>query len=150
VFQSLPGFNHSSHPDTTLAQDQGKFLIGHSQLLSNSSFSFHIHLRFNLSRRRNRLLVRAGSSAVTHSAGGLVFRAFPASIVVLLNVLPRAALVELLADVDVHFRRNRDLDDVAVGHGDLDGRVGVPEAVPGPLEPLVVQKFLKIRVSWVS
>ena len=72
-------------------------------------------------------------------------------VVVLLDVLPDAALVQLLADVNVDVGRDRDLDDVAVGHRDLDGRVGVPEAVPGPLELFLIQKLLQvIRVQLKS
>ena len=65
-------------------------------------------------------------------------------VVVLLDVLPDAALVQLLADVNVDVGRDRDLDDVAIGHRDLDGRVGVSEAVPGPLELFLIQKLLQV------
>jgi len=66
-----------------------------------------------------------------------------ASVVVLLDVLPDAALVQLFADIDIDIRRNRDLDDVAVGHRDLDGCRSVPEAVPGLLKPFFVNELLE-------
>jgi len=65
-------------------------------------------------------------------------------IVIFFQIFPDSATVHLFGDVDV--RRDGDLDDVAVGHGNLDRGRSVPQAVTrSPIEFVVLEKILKAK-----
>ena len=68
------------------------------------------------------------------------------SIVIFFQIFPDSAAIHLFGDVDVDVRRDGDLDDVAVGHGHLDPRRGVPQAVTRPsVEFVFFEKILKAK-----
>ena len=70
------------------------------------------------------------------------------SIVIFFQIFPDSAAIHLFGDVDVDVRRDGDLDDVAVGHGNLDPRRGVPQAVTRPsVEFVFFEKILKAKES---